>query len=122
VPDGLSGTSGYRVATRAPPYRVGGVRVCPFGFAQRFSVTCRPDDNASRGIPNTEVVVIKSLVTLVYLVVGVVIAHSHGYFHHLNGASAIISAILAVVLWPVVLFGGSVHLNKLPKVKVKTKH
>jgi hypothetical protein len=65
---------------------------------------------------------IKSLVTLVYLVVGAVIANNHGYFHHLNGFSAIVSAVLAVVLWPVVLFGGSLHLNKLPKVKIKTKH
>jgi hypothetical protein len=66
--------------------------------------------------------VIKSLLTLIYLVIGFVIAQGHGYFHHLNGASAIVSAILAVVLWPVVLFGGSVHLNKLPKVKIKSKH
>lgn len=85
------------------------------------SITCQKELKASVSFL-TEVVVIKSLVTLVYLVVGVVIAHSHGYFHHLNGASAIVSAILAVVLWPVVLFGGSVHLNKLPKVKIKTKH
>jgi hypothetical protein len=66
--------------------------------------------------------VIRSLLTVIYLVIGIVIAHSHGYLAHLNDASAIISAILAVVLWPVVLFGGNLHLGKLPKVKIKNKH
>jgi hypothetical protein len=70
----------------------------------------------------TEVAVIRSLVTLIYLVVGVVVARSHDYFAHLHGVSAIVSAILAVVLWPIVLFGANLHLSGLPKVKVKTKH
>ena len=65
---------------------------------------------------------IRSLVAVVYLIIGVVVAQSHQYFSHLNGASAIISAILAVLLWPVVLLGGNLHLGKLPKVKIKNKH
>lgn len=65
---------------------------------------------------------IRSLFTIIYLVIGLVIASTHHYLGHLNGASQIISAILAVVLWPVVLFGGNLHIGGLPKVKIKTKH
>jgi hypothetical protein len=63
--------------------------------------------------------VIRSLLAVVYLIAGVIIANSHGYFAHVNDVSAVLSAILAVVLWPVVLLGGNLHLGKLPKVKIK---
>jgi hypothetical protein len=69
-----------------------------------------------------EVAVIRSLLAVIYLVVGVIVANSHGYFAHVNDASAVLSAGLAVVLWPVVLLGGNLHLGKLPKVKIKTNH
>ena len=65
---------------------------------------------------------IKALLTLIYLIVGVVVASTHHYLAHLNGASQIVSAILAVVLWPVVLLGADLHIGGLPKVKIKTKH
>ena len=47
----------------------------------------------------------------VYLVVGVVIASSHGFFGHLDGQMPILSAVLAVVLWPLVLLGVDLHLR-----------
>lgn len=50
-----------------------------------------------------------SLVTLIYLAVGVVIALTHGY-NSVAGASEILSLIIAVVLWPAVLFGVNLHL------------
>ncbi|MDP9223723.1 MAG: hypothetical protein M3P18_07665 [Actinomycetota bacterium] len=62
------------------------------------------------------------LLTIVYLVIGLIVASGHNYLAHLNGLSAIISAILAVVLWPVVLLGANLHIGGLPKVKIKTKH
>jgi hypothetical protein len=65
---------------------------------------------------------IKSLLTVIYLVIGIIVANSHGYFSHVNDASAVLSAGLAVVLWPVVLLGADLHLGKLPKVKIKHKH
>jgi hypothetical protein len=65
---------------------------------------------------------IKSLFTIIYLAIGLVVANTHNYLGHLNNASHIISAILAVVLWPVVLLGADLHIGGLPKVKIKTKH
>jgi Mn2+/Fe2+ NRAMP family transporter len=47
----------------------------------------------------------------VYLVVGLVVASSHGFFGHLNAVLPILSAILAVVLWPLVLLGVDLHLR-----------
>lgn len=50
-----------------------------------------------------------SLLTLVYLAVGVVIALTHGY-NSVAGVSQILSLVIAVVLWPAVLFGVNLHL------------
>jgi len=50
-----------------------------------------------------------SLISLVWIVVGLVVASGHGYFAHLNAVMPILSAILAVLLWPLVLLG--VNLN-----------
>jgi hypothetical protein len=50
-----------------------------------------------------------SLVSLIYLAVGVVIALTHGY-NSVAGVSEILSLIIAVVLWPAVLFGINLHL------------
>jgi hypothetical protein len=62
------------------------------------------------------------LLTLVYLAVGIVIASNHHYLAHLNDTSQVVSAVLAVVLWPLVLLGVDLHIGGLPKVKIKTKH
>lgn len=48
------------------------------------------------------------ILPIVYLVIGLVVAAQHDYFAHLDTASRILSAVLAVVLWPLVLAG--VHL------------
>ena len=42
---------------------------------------------------------------VVWLVVGAIIAGSHHYFDNLGSIGAIISAILAIILWPLVLVG-----------------
>ena len=47
----------------------------------------------------------------IYLVVGVVAASSHHYFSHLGKVTAILSAVLAVLLWPLVLFGVKLHIG-----------
>jgi hypothetical protein len=47
----------------------------------------------------------------IYLVVGVVVASSHHYFSHLGKVTAILSAVLAVLLWPLVLFGVKLHIG-----------
>ena len=51
------------------------------------------------------------IVVLIYLLVGVVIANNHHYFANLHGVNGIVSAILAVVLWPLILLGVSLHIG-----------
>jgi hypothetical protein len=54
---------------------------------------------------------IRKVFIAVYVVVGLLVANSHHYFKHLSGPKGVISAILAVVLWPLVLFGVSLHIK-----------
>ena len=54
-----------------------------------------------------------SFLGLVYLVIGVAVAaSSHHYFKHLDTIRLILSAILAVVLWPLILLGIDLHIKK----------
>ena len=46
-----------------------------------------------------------------HLGVGLIIAANHHYFNHLTSAKPIISAVLAVLLWPLVLFGVNLHIK-----------
>jgi hypothetical protein len=46
-----------------------------------------------------------------YVVVGLIVANSHHYFAHLDRIKPIASAVLAVVLWPLVLFGVGLHIK-----------
>ena len=53
-----------------------------------------------------------SFIGLVYVVIGVAIAASYDYFERLNTARQIISALLAIALWPLVLLGIDLHLRR----------
>jgi len=48
---------------------------------------------------------------VIYLIVGVVIAARHDYFEQLNTARQVGSAILAVVLWWLLLLGVDLHID-----------
>ena len=52
------------------------------------------------------------LLVLAYLVVGVVVAVSRDYLDSLDTAGEWISAILAVVLWPLLLLGFDVDVRR----------
>jgi len=52
-----------------------------------------------------------TILFLVYLVIGVVAAANHHYFNHLGSVKPIISAVLVVVLWPLILFGVNLHIK-----------
>jgi hypothetical protein len=54
---------------------------------------------------------ISSIISFVYLLVGVVIAHSHKYFAHLSTFKPLVSAALAIVLWPLILIGVNLHIH-----------
>jgi hypothetical protein len=53
----------------------------------------------------------RSLTGVIYLVIGVVVASTHHYLRHLHSLRPIASAVLAVVLWPIVLLGANLHLH-----------
>ena len=53
-----------------------------------------------------------SLVGLLYLVVGVAVAAQKHYFEHLNTIRLVASAVLAIVLWPLLLLGIDLHIKK----------
>lgn len=48
---------------------------------------------------------------LIYIIIGVLVANGHHYFRHLDALKPIVSAVLGVLLWPLVLVGVSLHLK-----------
>ena len=44
-----------------------------------------------------------SLGLAVWLIIGAIVAAQHNFFDHLDGLSAILSAVFAVIVWPLVL-------------------
>jgi hypothetical protein len=56
-------------------------------------------------------IVIRSIVTIVYLAAGAIIAQHHHYFSNLHSVRSIVSAILAVVLWPLILLGVNLRIK-----------
>jgi hypothetical protein len=52
-----------------------------------------------------------AVVFVIYIVIGVVVASGHHYFEHLDALKPIASAVLAVLLWPLILFGISLHIK-----------
>lgn len=55
---------------------------------------------------------VTGLLLLVYIVVGVVVAQSNDYLTGLDSLEAILSAILAVLLWPLVLLGVDLQIGE----------
>jgi len=44
-----------------------------------------------------------SLLTIIYVVIGIFVAIDNNYFKNVDDIEAVISAVLAVLLWPLVL-------------------
>jgi hypothetical protein len=53
-----------------------------------------------------------SFLGIVWIVVGVAVAAVNDYFDSLGTAGRIISAILAVLLWPIVLLGFDITVRR----------
>jgi hypothetical protein len=51
------------------------------------------------------------LLFVVYLIIGVVVAYAEDYLENLDRVRRLISAILAIVLWPLVLLGFDVQIT-----------
>jgi hypothetical protein len=52
-----------------------------------------------------------SIITVVYLVVGAIVATQHHFFADLGTIKLVLSALLALFLWPLVLLGVNLHLG-----------
>jgi hypothetical protein len=52
------------------------------------------------------------LLGLVWIVIGVAVAATHDYFEKLDTIRLFFSAILAVLLWPLILLGIDLHIKK----------
>lgn len=52
-----------------------------------------------------------SIIGIIYLVIGMILAATRGYFGHLTSVSAVLSALLAILLWPLLLFGVNLNIN-----------
>jgi hypothetical protein len=52
-----------------------------------------------------------SLLMVVYLVAGGIVAATHHYWSNLHTIKAIISAVLATILWPLLLVGVDLHIR-----------
>ncbi|HET6924713.1 MAG TPA: hypothetical protein VFH39_02705 [Candidatus Saccharimonadales bacterium] len=51
-----------------------------------------------------------SIGTVIYLIIGLIVAANQGYLGQLTTVSGILSAILAILLWPLLLFGVNLHV------------
>jgi hypothetical protein len=55
---------------------------------------------------------LRRLFLLIYVGIGVVVAWKHDYFDSLNTWRQILSALLAIALWPLILLGINLHIRK----------
>ncbi len=51
-------------------------------------------------------------VPVIWLVVGVVVAAIYDYFEKLDTTGRILSAVVAVVVWPLLLFGFDIRISR----------
>jgi hypothetical protein len=54
---------------------------------------------------------LSSIAGVIYLIIGLIVASGHAYFTNLSRAMPILSAILAVLAWPLVLLGLDLHFK-----------
>lgn len=51
------------------------------------------------------------LTSAIWLIVGIILASTHHYFKHVDAIKPIVSAVLAVLLWPLLLLGVNLHIH-----------
>jgi len=52
------------------------------------------------------------LLALIWVIVGVALAAQKHYLEHFNGWRPVLSAILAILLWPLLLLGINLHIHR----------
>ena len=53
----------------------------------------------------------RTLLLIAYLVIGIIVAANRDYLGSLDTIKEIVSALLAIVLWPLVLLGVNLHIR-----------
>jgi lipopolysaccharide export LptBFGC system permease protein LptF len=53
---------------------------------------------------------LSGLLVLIYVIIGAFVAGTHGYFGSVSTIEGVASALLAILLWPLVLLGVSLKL------------
>jgi hypothetical protein len=53
-----------------------------------------------------------SLIAIAWIVIGVIVAASQDYFDSLETAGRVLTAIAAVLLWPLLLFGFDIRISR----------
>ncbi len=51
-----------------------------------------------------------SIVSVIYIIVGIIMASNRGYLGDLGSIPHLLSALIAIVLWPLLLLGVNLHL------------
>jgi len=54
---------------------------------------------------------LKTLITIAYLIAGLIVAANDDYLRHLGTIRQVVSALLAIILWPLVLLGVDLHIR-----------
>lgn len=57
----------------------------------------------------------RTILIVVYLLIGAFVASTHGYLGNINGLQELLSAALAILLWPLVLLGVNLHIGQVGK-------
>ncbi len=51
------------------------------------------------------------LLGLIYLVVGIIVAANKDYLQNIETVERVVSALLAILLWPLLFLGVDLHVN-----------
>lgn len=52
-----------------------------------------------------------SWLTALYLIIGAIVAATHHYWSNIHTLKAVVSAVLATILWPLVLLHINLHIH-----------
>jgi hypothetical protein len=54
---------------------------------------------------------LKTLITVAYLFAGLIVAANEDYLRQLGTIRQVVSALLAIILWPLILLGVDLHIR-----------
>ncbi len=52
-----------------------------------------------------------SIFGIIYIIIGIIIASNNGYLANLGSVPNLLSALVAIILWPLLLVGVNLHLT-----------